>query len=118
MQVSMFWRAFQYFVKLVFSTTLICSCVGHLKCLIIDVQRCFYHCRCAAVDKLGCEKIEIKRGLQSFLTHAKEGVGDKSTQELTGCPIVGFFFLNLFELVWVKLCLIMCTQGSQRCVVD
>ena len=60
------WRAFQYFVKLVFSTTLICSCVGHLKCLIIDVQRCFYHCRCAAVDKLGCEKIEIKRGLQSF----------------------------------------------------
>jgi hypothetical protein len=82
------WRAFQYFVKLVFSTTLICSCVGHLKRLVIDVQRWFYHCRCAAVDKLGCEKAEIKRGLQSFLTHAEEGVGDKSTQELVGISIL------------------------------
>ena len=34
------WRAFQYFVKLVFSTTLLFSCVGHLK-MINDVQGVF-----------------------------------------------------------------------------
>jgi hypothetical protein len=30
---------------------------------------------------VGCEKLEIKMGLQSFLAQA-EAVGDKSTQEL------------------------------------
>jgi hypothetical protein len=37
--------------------------------------------RSIAVEKVECEKLEIKKGLQSFLAQA-EAVGSKSTQEL------------------------------------